>query len=212
MINTKDTAGRNSEYSTNPFTALVQPDAQAMSIDSLRQLSFQYMQDGFGIVDLDGLHVDVNPAFCQMTGYSADELVGRSPAHFYWPPEHREQIEAAFARTLRGEFAQIELTFMRRNGERFPVLVNPFAIRDAHGDIKYFGATVVDITQQVAMKASLGESENRFHALFENAGDGIVILDGPRAVDCNERVLTLYNVSREDLLSRSDFTERTKFR
>ncbi|MBK6739920.1 MAG: PAS domain-containing protein [Haliea sp.] len=34
----------------------------------LRQLAFQYMQDGFSVVDAKGLHIDVNPAFCKMTG------------------------------------------------------------------------------------------------------------------------------------------------
>ena len=32
------------------------------------------MQDGFSVLNLDGVAVDANPAFCQMTGFSRDEL------------------------------------------------------------------------------------------------------------------------------------------
>jgi PAS domain S-box-containing protein len=174
--------------------------------DSLRQLSFQYMEDGFPIVDLDGVHVDVNPALCRMTGFSAQELIGVHPLHTYLPEEHLEQVGAAFAKSLDGEHAQIELTFQRKNGERFPVIVHPFAIRDTDGKVLHYAATVVDMTQQLAMKASLREVESRFHALFENAGDGIVILEGDKAIDCNERVLELYHISRDQLFSLSDFS------
>ena len=75
------------------------------------------------------------PPFVEMTGFSAQELIGSGPEHRYWPPEEREHIQAAFAKTLRGEFADVELIFMRKDGERFPVLVNPFAIRDSNGAI-----------------------------------------------------------------------------
>lgn len=172
---------------------------------NLRQLSFQCMQDGFSIVDAKGLHVDVNPAFCKMTGYSEQELLGSHPQSSYWPPEERQRIEAAFSRTFGGESNDVELTFRRKNGERFPVIVNPFAIRDHSGAILYYAATVKEITQSVAMQAALLENEQRYRALFESAGDAIVVLKDGQLIDCNERALALTGRSREEILSNPTF-------
>lgn len=172
----------------------------------LRQLSFRYMQDGFSIVDANGLHLDVNPAFCAMTGFSAEELIGSGPEHCYWPPEERENIQAAFTKNLSGDFADVELIFMRKNGERFPVLVNPFAIRDQSGLITFYAATVKDITQRVKLQETLRDSEDRYRRLFESAADAIVILQGEKIFDCNAQALEMFGVaSIEQLAARSTF-------
>ena len=121
-------------------------------------------------------------------------MVGSGPEHRYWPPEEREHIRDAFSKTLGGEFADIELVFMRKNGERFPVIVNPFAIRDGSGEIIYFAATVKDITRRTQMQLSLQQSERRFHSLFESAADAIIIMEGSQIVDCNEQALNLFGV------------------
>jgi PAS domain S-box-containing protein len=205
MINDDKPSEIQPEFSHNHFSPHKVVEVHSATAVDLRQLSFHYMQDGFSVVDVNGLHVDVNPAFCQMTGYSAQELIGSSPEHFYWPPEHREQLHAAFAKDLRGELPKVELIFMRKGGERFPVIVNPFAIRGQNGKILYYAATVRDITQKVAMRTALQESEDRFRRLFENAGDGIAIVEGEKAIDCNQRLLDLYKISRDELLNCAAF-------
>ncbi len=169
--------------------------AQANHTSDLRQLAFQHVQEGFSVVDANGLHVDVNPAFCRMTGFSAEELVGSGPEHRYWPPEEREHIQTAFSKTLRGEFADVELIFMRKDGERFPVLVSPFAIRDSNGAIAFYAATVKDISRRVEMQSALQQSEERYRRLFESAADAIVILLGEKIVDCNEKALEVFGVT-----------------
>ncbi|MBK6739919.1 MAG: PAS domain S-box protein [Haliea sp.] len=81
------------------------------------------------------------------------------------------------------------------------MIVNPFAIRDQDGGILYYAATVKEITQRVAMETALFESEERYRALFDSAGDAIVILKDDQVIDCNERALALTGRSREDILS-----------
>ncbi len=181
-------------------------ERRAAHSSDLRQLTFQYMREGFSVVDANGLHVEVNPAFCRMTGFSAEELIGSGPEHRYWPPEEREHIEVAFAKTLRGEFADVELIFMRKSGERFPVLVSPFAIQDCNGAVAFYAATVKDITQRVQMQSALRDSEERYRGLFESAADAIVILQGEKIVDCNEQALDMFGVATIDqLVSRASF-------
>ena len=80
------------------------------------------MQDGLVVLDTDGVHVDANPAFCRMSGFSREELVGTGLPHVYWPPEAQAAIQAAFQRATSHEGQMFELTFMHKSGERFPVL------------------------------------------------------------------------------------------
>ncbi len=115
------------------------------------------MQDGISVLDSDGVHIGVNAAFCQMTGFSRKELIGVGMPHPYWPPEADEEIEKAFQKTLRGEFGEVELTFMRKNGERFPAIVNPSWVMDKQGNVASYFATVKDITERKRAEAEREE-------------------------------------------------------
>ena len=105
------------------------------------------MQDGLFVLDSDGVHIDVNPAFCKMTGFSRRELIGVGIPHPYWPPEHYEEIGRAYRKGLAGESENFELNFMRKNGERFPVIVSSSRLKDGQGNIISYFATVKDITE-----------------------------------------------------------------
>jgi len=126
------------------------------------------MQDGFSVLDSDGVQIDVNAAFCQMTGFSREELIGVGPPHTYWPPEAYEEIEKGFQKTLRGEFSDIELTFMRKNGERFPVIVSPSWVKDKQGNVTNYFATVKDITERKRAEEEKRRLEERSRKVVED--------------------------------------------
>ena len=106
------------------------------------------MQEGFSVLDHTGEAFDANPALCRMTGFAKEELVGIKAPFPYWPPEEYDNIRNAFEKTLMGAGGEFELTFMRKNGERFPVNVAASAVKDAHGDTVNYVATVSDISER----------------------------------------------------------------
>ena len=55
--------------------------------------------------DLDGRIIYVNPALCEITGYSADDLMGRQPPYPYWHPENMEKHWQDNAVALSGHAA-----------------------------------------------------------------------------------------------------------
>ena len=163
----------------------------------------EHMLDGFSLLTPDGVHLDVNPALCEMTGFSRDELVGARPPHPYWPPEEGAAIQAAFQRTLEGRTETFPLTFMRKDGERFPVLVTPSVIRDAEGAMIAAFATVKDVTALREAEAALAESERLFRLTFDQApiGAALVGLDF-RFRRVNARFAHMTGYSMDELLER----------
>lgn len=100
--------------------------------------------------DLDGRIIYVNPAFCSMVGWSAEELVGLLPPMPYWAAEEFEQTREVHDRILEhGAPDQgVELRLQRKNGERFEALIFEAPLIDAHGRQRGWMGSVLDITER----------------------------------------------------------------
>ena len=185
------------------------------------------MQYGFSVIDSNGVAVDANPAICTMTGFSKEELVGIGPPHPYWPPEEIPRITEALEATLGSKTINVELTFMRKNGERFPVLVSPFPVPDKNGNIVKFAATVKDITLRKQAEAELQNwnsnlkqkvnerteelkwSEDRFRQLAEATFEGIAISENSIMIDGNPQVAAMLQYDLAEVIGRpvTDFVD-----
>ena len=125
------------------------------------------MPAGVAAVDLEGRQFYVNPAFAEMVGWSAEELVGASPPFVYWPEEEVAKIRAAFDPGIRPRPASqgFELRFRRRDGERFDVLVHMSPLIDGQEHRTGWLATVADISDRKRTEAALRRSEERYRSL-----------------------------------------------
>lgn len=130
------------------------------------------VRDGISIVDLNGVHIDVNDSLCEMTGFSKNELLGCAPPHLYWPDDHLDEIQNAFEATLSGNARDFELTFKKKSGELFPVLINPSPILDQNGEISGYIATIKDISQLKEQQEKIRVSEEKFRSVLESSGLG----------------------------------------
>jgi PAS domain S-box-containing protein len=163
------------------------------------------LPDGFALIDPGGAILDVNDAFCEMTGYSRDELVGAAPLFPFCPPEETAAIEAAFAAFLRGETGTRELTFMRADGSRFPVFLTPTIIRDADGAMRLGMATFKDVSSLRLAEGALKKSEADFRALVENLSDVLVRYDlDLRFTYVSPVISTVVPMRPEDLLGKTN--------
>jgi two-component system sensor histidine kinase DctS len=100
--------------------------------------------------DLQGKVIYANPAFCRMTGFSAEELMNQAPPMPYWAPEQLEETYAMHQTVLAGRapLDGFEITFMRKNGERFHALVYEAKLIDGNGNHTGWMASVLDITER----------------------------------------------------------------
>lgn len=99
--------------------------------------------------DLSGRITYVNPAFCEMTGLRADELVGAGPPLPYRLPDQRDEAQrpeqAAGVGSARHGY---ETEFRRRDGECFPVLIFEAPLIDEHGRQTGWMDSILDIAER----------------------------------------------------------------
>jgi two-component system sensor histidine kinase DctS len=99
--------------------------------------------------DLEGRVTYVNPAFCRMVGYPAEDLLGKKPPMPYWAPEAMAEYEDRFRKVLSGQATpQFETVFQRADGVRVPVLVFEAPLVDAHGRHTGWMSSILDITDR----------------------------------------------------------------
>jgi two-component system sensor histidine kinase DctS len=124
------------------------------------------VQTGLRARDLEGRITYVNPAFCAMVGWSAADLVGRKPPMPYWVDEEIEATRALHDRILAGEGPErgFEVSFKRRNGDVFPVLIHEAPLIDAGGRQTGWMSSVIDISDQKRAAELARQQEERLQA------------------------------------------------
>ncbi len=117
--------------------------------------------------DMQGCVSYVNPGFCAMTGFSANELLGQKAPMPYWPPELVDEYQKRQAVRLSGSSAAregYESVFMGKDGARFPVLVFEAPLIDASGNQTGWMSAIVDISEQRRMEELSRASQERLQA------------------------------------------------
>ena len=117
--------------------------------------------------DLQGRITYVNPAFCEMVGFSAQELLGQSTNAPYWPPELAEEYWRRQAVRLAGNAPPregFESVFMRKDGTRFPVLIIEAPLINAVGQHTGWMSAFIDISEQRRVEELSRASQERLQA------------------------------------------------
>ncbi len=100
--------------------------------------------------DLHGRIIYANPAFLNMVGYSAEELIGRDPPMPYWAPEEMERTLQLHNRVLQGHAPHqgFEIPLMHRSGKRFDALIYEAPLIDADGRQTGWMGSIIDVTER----------------------------------------------------------------
>lgn len=124
------------------------------------------LQTGMRALGLDGRITYVNPAFCRMVGYSAEELIGSKAPQPFWPSEERENIRTALAaaRSPNPPSGGIEIRLQRRDGERFDALLYEAPLIDANGNHAGWMGSILDITERKRARELARQQEEKLAA------------------------------------------------
>ncbi|HZX31496.1 MAG TPA: EAL domain-containing protein [Rhodocyclaceae bacterium] len=143
------------------FLAVKEDITERRQADQLRRLAlrvFQSSHDGILITDPQGIIIDVNRAFTELTGYSRDEAVGSSSRLLNSGHHDQEFFRRLFATVAEHDYWQGELWNRTKAGAVSVVLMTVSAVRNAAGELTHYVGVFTDITQKK-------ESEQRLERL-----------------------------------------------
>ena len=179
-------------------TRLAHEQAEAMLREQERKFRQTFNQAAVGIVhtDLEGRYLMVNQKFCEMLGYSAEELVGKS-ATMVAHPEDLEVGRSQRARMIAnvvGTFSE-EKRYVRKDGSVIWTNRTVSLARDEPGQPLYFIRVVQDITERKRL-------EEQVERTFEQAPVGIMHTDieTDRILRANSKLCEMFGYTREELL------------
>jgi diguanylate cyclase (GGDEF)-like protein/PAS domain S-box-containing protein len=125
------------------------------------------------LTDHQGTILWVNPAFTEMTGYTADEAIGKNPG--LWRSDEQDAgFYAALWNTIAaGTVWRGEVVNRKKDGSLYTEEMTVAPVRSAAGAVSHYVAIKQDITQRKLAEQALQDAEQKYRSIFENAVLGI---------------------------------------
>lgn len=116
---------------------------------------FENAREGITLANSDGTIVDVNPRFCEITGYTRDEVIGKNP-RILSSGRHDAAFYAAMWHALKsvGHW-QGEIWNRKKSGEIYPELLSISVLQGTEASSSYYLAVFTDISDLKAQQAHL---------------------------------------------------------
>lgn len=123
----------------------------------LRQAAavFENTREGVMITDPEGRIVAVNRAFTEITGYSEQDILGKTPSMIHVSERDPASCHALWAELRAKGHWQGEVSSRRKNGEVYPELLTFSSVRDDEGAVTHYVGVFADISQLKQSEAQL---------------------------------------------------------
>ncbi|MEI7446853.1 MAG: PAS domain S-box protein, partial [Burkholderiales bacterium] len=152
--------------------------------------------------------IAVNPAYCELMGYEASELIGRDPV-FMVAPEHLDEFmraradQSQWARlAAEGTTRSVERRYLRRDGRALLLRVRMRVIADPRGGFWFCNLTE-DLTADRMRVDALIRDNEMFRLLFEESPSPKSIQDASfRLLKVNRAYCEMFGYRAEDLIGR----------
>ena len=185
----------------NSFLDSMQARRQAETDLRIAATAFE-AQEGIVVTDADSAVLRVNLAFSRITGYAAEEIIGRKMSLLKSGRHDRAFYDAMWERILHDGFWRGEVWNRIKNGEVHPHWLNISTVRGGDGAITHFVGTLLDITERMDAEEHLRESRMRFQAVIEQSNDGVTVADlEGRYLMVNPAFCAMTGYSQDELLN-----------
>ncbi len=122
----------------------------------------------------------VNRAFCEMTGWSANELIGLTPPFPFWPDSRREELVDKMNQALQSEVISktgIEGAILRRDGSQIQTRTFIAPLINEKGNQTGWITSLIDISEPKKIREELAVSQERFVTVLEGLDAAVSVVD-----------------------------------
>jgi PAS domain S-box-containing protein len=147
----------------------IQAQKALVAETNFRRAMENSMLTGMRALDLRGRITYVNPAFCQMTGWSESDLVGAVAPFPYWPDQDRDLLMKRLEEEISGQHSAggFQVRVKRKNGQLFDARMYVSPLIDATGKQTGWMTSMTDITEPNRIREQLASSHERFTIVLE---------------------------------------------
>ena len=162
----------------NNITNKVNAEQKIKESENKYRSILENIKEGYFEVDLKGIFMFLNEFFCEMTGYSKEELLGKSYQNMS-DEFNKKKMFNFYNQVYKTEVGQrnIQFEFFHKNGQKIIVNSSVYLKYDAKGAKSGFYGMVQDFTEKILLEKKLKHSEERYKLISENAYDLISILN-----------------------------------
>ncbi|MBU2560129.1 PAS domain S-box protein [archaeon] len=153
------------------------------------------------ITDLsDGKIIDVNNSVVKISGYSREELIGKTTMGLgLWAnPNERDKYIKAIQKD--GNVTDLETDVRAKSGKRYTLLLSGEIVNI--GEVQHLISIGNDITERKEAEVALHESEEKYSTLIERGNDGIIIIQDGLLKFVNSKMVEMSGYLVEEVLEK----------
>jgi len=146
----------------------------------------------------------VNQAWCDITGYSEPEIIGHSTRILYEDDAEYERVgRELYPEVSEQGIASVQTRHRRKDGSIREIVLTAARLQ-SEGPSLDTVVVLEDITDRNRKEQDLRESQLFLRTIFDNTHDAIVVHNAEgRILDCNQKMLEIHDISREEALESS---------
>jgi len=161
------------------------------------------------ITNRDGVIEYVNPSFEKVTGYTRQEVMGRTPRFLKSGTHNEEFYKRLWDVILYGGVFRAEITNRKKSGELYLEEKTITPIRDQRGNITHFVSTGKDVTERKQAEEALRASVERAQLIMDVTTDAVYDWELAKdIVQWNHGLRTLFGYTDEDLRDHNWWKDR----
>jgi diguanylate cyclase (GGDEF)-like protein/PAS domain S-box-containing protein len=174
-------------------------------LSDLKSAALEAAASAIVITDREGTVLWVNTAFEHLTGYSHEEVIGRSTRLLKSGLQPKSFYKDLWDTILAGHQWRGELTNRRKDGTIYAEEMTISPVRNPGGESTHFVAVKQDITERRSIEMALRESEERLRTVLDSTAEAIYSINlSGNCTLCNSACARMlgYN-SPADLLGKN---------
>ncbi len=158
------------------------------------------MMDGYWLVNIEGLLIEVNETYSTMSGYSETELLGMHISELE-AVEDKHHVNEYMRKVISNKKDRFESRHRRKDGTIFDVEVSIQFRSEENGQCVCF---LRDITERKMAEDALRDSEKHYRTLVKTINEGIIFQEASgRILSWNKEAERIFGISAEKVIGQT---------